>query len=26
MQAQEKYGRYAKHVLHPYCLIVGGGD
>jgi hypothetical protein len=26
MQAREKYGRYAKHVLHPYCLIVGGGD
>ena len=26
MQAQEKYGRFAKYVLHPYCLIVGGGD
>jgi len=25
-QAQEKYGRFAKYVLHPYCLIVGGGD
>ena len=22
LEAQEKYGYYAKHVLHPYCLIV----
>jgi len=22
LKAQEKYGYYAKHVLHPYCLIV----
>jgi len=20
LAAQEKYGNYAKHVLHPYCL------
>jgi hypothetical protein len=22
LQARDKYGRYAKYVLHPYCLIV----
>jgi len=22
LESQEKYGYYAKHVLHPYCLIV----
>lgn len=22
LESQEKYGVYAKHVLHPYCLIV----
>jgi len=22
LEAQEKYGYYAKYVLHPYCLIV----
>ncbi len=25
-QAREKYGRYAKHVLHPYCMIAGDED
>ena len=24
LDAQEKYGYYAKHVLHPYCLTVTG--
>ena len=23
LDAQNKYGYYAKHVLHPYCLIAG---
>ena len=23
LEAQKKYGYYAKHVLHPYCLIAG---
>ena len=22
LEAREKYGHYAKHVLHPYCLVV----
>jgi hypothetical protein len=25
-QAREKYRRYAKHVLHPYCMIAGDDD
>ena len=25
-QAREKYGRYAKYVLHPYCMIAGVED
>jgi len=25
LAAQEKYGYYAKHVLHPYCIIVTKG-
>ncbi len=24
LESQEKYGYYAKHVLHPYCLTVTG--
>lgn len=26
VQAREKYGQYAKYVLHPYCLIAGEGE
>ena len=26
LEAQKKYGNYAKYVLHPYCLTVDGGD
>ena len=25
-QAREKYGSYAKHILHPYCMIAGDED
>ncbi|MBT8119703.1 MAG: hypothetical protein KJN89_08300 [Gammaproteobacteria bacterium] len=26
MSAREKYGRYAKYILHPYCMIAGDED
>ena len=26
VQAREKYDRYAKYILHPYCLIAGETD
>ena len=26
LKSQEKYGYYAKHVLHPYCLILPKGQ